>query len=151
MKTFNPKFVPMAAVVAALSAPAWANGGSVVTNDTASFRLVMFGDAGTTKSINAGGNVSVLRGPAAASMGLNVNGGANASNIMCKWDELSNPNNPATRLVVAEMWTAGKEDMMPFGVTHNGEFFNFWWWQVGATNPVSFTNNSTVQLFSARI
>lgn len=134
--------------VAAASMPAWANSGSVVSGDTASFRLQMFGDLGSTLSINAGGNVGVMRGPTAVSIGMNTNG---TSNIMVKWDEIDNPNNPATRLIVAEMWTVAKDDMMPFGIVKNNENFYFWTWNVGVSNPISFTNNSTVQIFSARI
>lgn len=123
-------------------------GDTVLAGDTASFRLMMFGDLGSTLSVNTGGNVNVLRGATPVSLGMNVNG---SSNIMAKWDEITNPNNPATRLVVAELWTVSKDDMMPFGVTKNGENFSLWSWSVGATNAISFFNTSTVQLFSAKV
>lgn len=137
----------VAAGIAAAAGPAWANGGTVVSNDTASFRLQMFGDLGTTLNINQGGNVSVLRGASGVSLGMNVNG---TSNIMAKWDEIDNPNNPATHFIVAEMWTAGKDDIMPFGVVKNNENFFFWTWNVGTSNPINFVNNSTVKIYSAK-
>lgn len=137
-----------AAGIAAFAAPAWANGGSVMSNDTASFRLQMFGDLGSVLNINQGGNVNVLRGSSPVSLGMNING---TSNIMAKWDEIDNPNNPATHLIVAELWTLGKDDIMPFGIIKNNENFFFWTWNVGTSNPISFVNNSTVQIFTAKV
>lgn len=144
------KTLAAAGMTACMAPAAIAADGSVITNDTASFRLVMFGDLGSTLSINQGGNVSIMRGPVGASMGLNINDSTNGT-VMGKWDELDNPNNPATRLVVAEIWTSNKADLMPFGIIKNNENFFFWTWNEGATNPINFTNNSTVQLFSARV
>lgn len=148
MKKISQSAMVAAAGLAATASVSWANGGSVVTNDTASFRIQMFGDLGTVMSVNQGGNVNVQRGAVGASLGLNVNG---SSNIWAKWDEIDNPNNTATKLVVAEIWTVGKEDMMPFGVVKGGEGFSFWTWNVGTSNPINFVNNSTVQIFSARV
>ncbi len=140
--------VAAAGMAACIAGRAYAGNGSVMTGDTASFKLVMFGDLGSTVNINQTGNVNITRGGAGVSMGTNVNG---TSLVMGKWDEIDNPNNPATHLVVAELWTAGKDDLMPFGIVKNNENFFFWTWNVGTSNPISFTNNSTVHLFSARI
>jgi hypothetical protein len=137
------------AAVGAVSLPASiaeANG-SVLTNDTASFRLVMFGDKGTQKSINAGNSVDIMRGSTGGSLGMNVNG---SSEILLKWDEVDQPNKDPNLLVI-EFWTKSRDDMMPFGVTHSGESFNFWTWNVGISNRVTFNGAQSVPLFTARV
>lgn len=111
---------------------------SVVYNDTAGFGLKMFGSQGSTVYINAGGNQSRVRGVAPVSIGENRNGQLNQGSrgeVLVAWDEFVGATHNTVRAVIK---TSDGQDMMPSGVAIGNETFNFWTWNFGVGDAVTF-------------
>jgi hypothetical protein len=111
---------------------------SVVGNDTAAFGLKMYGSLGSVVHINSGGNVSRVRSVAPASIGENRNGQLNNGSrgeVLAAWDEFIGATTNTVRAIIK---TSDGQEIMPFGVTSGNESFNFWTWNFGVGDAVTF-------------
>lgn len=128
-------------------------GGSVKSDDPASFSLPMYGSNGSKVYINTGGaSASVKINTGFTSIGENRNGqlvNGSRGNILVSWDEqvLSNKN-----VVTVLYMTSDGQDMLPSGVMIGNETFDFWTWNVGVVDPISFQSaDGKVPLFAATV
>lgn len=128
-------------------------GGSVKSDDPASFSLPMYGSDGTKLYINtlgAGATVKINEG--FKSIGENRNGqliNGSRGNIMVSWDEqvLTNKN-----VVTVLYMTSDGQDILPSGVMVGNETFDFWTWNVGVIDPINFqSQDGKVPLFAATV
>lgn len=128
-------------------------GGSVKTDDPASFSLPMYGSNGSKVYINTGGaSASVKINTGFTSIGENRNGqliNGSRGNILVSWDEqvLTNKN-----VVTVLYMTSDGQDIMPSGVMIGNETFDFWTWNVGVVDPINFqSQDGKVPLYAATV
>ncbi|GJQ28994.1 MAG: hypothetical protein HBSAPP03_08780 [Phycisphaerae bacterium] len=118
----------------------------VVAGDSATMSLKMYDMNGGVVSINAGGDLSVGRGPSFKNLGLNRNG---PSSVQGSWDSVISGN----RMYIIAMFrlTSITDQFMPPGANNNGVPAFAWTWNFGTLDPITWAPYVTsVQIAQAQ-